>query len=45
MVRQAIARQDVLFRWTAYLAGIFVIVVFGVYGPGYNASAFIYAGF
>ena len=45
VVRQAIARQDVLFRWTAYLAGIFVIVVFGVYGPGYNASAFIYAGF
>ena len=45
VVRQAIARQDVLFRWTAYLAGIFAIVVFGVYGPGYNASAFIYAGF
>ena len=45
VVREQIARQDIVFRWAVYLLGIFAVVVFGVYGPGYDAGAFIYAGF
>lgn len=32
-------------RWALYLALIFVIILFGMYGYGYSASAFIYAQF
>lgn len=32
-------------RWVAYIAIILIIVIFGVYGPGYDASTFIYRGF
>ncbi len=32
-------------RWAVYLALIFAILIFGVYGPGYDASSFIYFAF
>ncbi len=32
-------------RWTVYLLLIFSILIFGVYGPEYNAAAFIYFAF
>lgn len=32
-------------RWVVYLAGVFIIVVFGVYGPGYAESQFFYFQF
>jgi alginate O-acetyltransferase complex protein AlgI len=38
-------RQHVAVRWLAYAAMIFVIVVFGHYGPAYSASAFAYFKF
>ena len=44
-IRQAIARQNLCFRWMVYLAGLFAVIIFGVYGFGYNASDFIYRGF
>ena len=44
-IRQAIARQNLWFRWTIYLGGLFAVIIFGVYGFGYNASDFIYRGF
>ncbi len=40
-----LAKQGVWFRWLVYYAAIFGILIFGVYGPGYDASAFIYFQF
>ena len=31
--------------WTVYLAVIFIIILFGYYGPGYDPVEFIYMGF
>lgn len=42
---ELIFRQPVYIRWTLYLAAIFGIMTFGVYGQGYDAQAFIYGGF
>lgn len=44
-LREIIARQGIVFRWGVYLLGIMSIIIFGMYGPGYNASTFIYQGF
>lgn len=38
-------RQPVFVRWGLYLAAIFGIMTYGVYGMGYDAQAFIYGGF
>lgn len=43
--RDTIARQGIVLRWAIYLLAIAIPVVFGVYGSGYNASAFIYQQF
>lgn len=42
---ELIFRQPVFVRWIVYLAAIFGIMTFGVYGQGYDAQAFIYGGF
>jgi hypothetical protein len=44
-VRGWIAKQNLAFRWTLYYAAIFSVLIFGIYGPGYNAAAFIYFQF
>ncbi len=44
-VRDAVARCNIVIRWAVYLAGIFAVLIFGIYGPGYNAAAFIYQQF
>lgn len=44
-VRELISRQNLVFRWGLYFAGIGAILIFGIYGIGYDASAFIYRGF
>ncbi len=44
-IRQALSKQNILFRWFIYLAAIFSLIMFGVYGLNYNASDFIYRGF
>ena len=40
-----IAGQEIWFRWLIYFAGIFGVLIFGVYGPGFDASQFIYFQF
>ena len=40
-----LARRNFIIRWGVYIIMIFVTLVFGVYGPGYDASDFIYAIF
>ncbi len=32
-------------RWVIYLAAMFAIVIFGIYGGGYDASSFVYGAF
>ncbi|MDD4844242.1 MAG: MBOAT family protein [Anaerotignum sp.] len=44
-IREALSKQNLLFRWIIYLAAIFLLIMFGVYGLNYNASDFIYRGF
>ena len=35
-----ITKQGIWFRWLIYFTAIFGILIFGVYGPGYDASQF-----
>lgn len=44
-LRKKILNLHVFLRWIVLIAIILIIVCFGVYGPGYNASDFIYGGF
>lgn len=43
--RKLIMKQDIVFRYLIYFIGIFCIIIFGIYGPEFNTSAFIYQGF
>ncbi len=38
-------RKPLALRWAVYLAAIFVVAVFGVYGPAYDPAPFIYFQF
>ncbi len=44
-IRESLYRQGRLFQYAAYCGILIVILIFGVYGPGYSAEAFIYGGF
>ena len=44
-MRETIAKQNLIFRWALYLAIIVVILIFGIYGPEYNAADFIYQAY
>jgi D-alanyl-lipoteichoic acid acyltransferase DltB (MBOAT superfamily) len=44
-IRLSIAKQDFIFRWSLFLTLIFAIIIFGIYGIGYNSNDFIYMGF
>jgi Predicted membrane protein involved in D-alanine export len=38
-------KQCIWFRWLIYIVLIFAIVIFGIYGPAYDKSSFIYFQF
>lgn len=44
-VRLWLDKQLLIFRWGIYYALLFAIIIFGVYGLGYDATAFIYFQF
>ena len=44
-IRVWISEQNLLFRWLVWISLIISILVFGMYGVGYNASEFIYGNF
>lgn len=44
-IREELQKQGTIFRWVIILAGIFAVLIFGMYGPGYDASSFIYEQF
>ena len=44
-LRPYITRLPVVPRWIFYFVSVYVILIFGAYGPGFDASAFIYFQF
>lgn len=44
-IRAFLDCQQVWFRWTVYLISIGIVLVFGIYGPDFDASQFIYFQF
>ena len=44
-LRETIAKQNLIFRWVLIYGCLFAVIIFGVYGPGYDASSFIYGQF
>lgn len=44
-IRESIAKMHIVVRWMIYILVFYTIVIFGIYGPGYDASAFAYMGF
>jgi D-alanyl-lipoteichoic acid acyltransferase DltB (MBOAT superfamily) len=45
VVRDFLEKQNMIFQWIMILALIFWVLIFGVYGPEYDATAFIYQKF
>lgn len=44
-VREWVYKQEIWFRWTFYIMSIMVVLVFGMWGPAFNESSFIYFQF
>ncbi len=44
-MRESLAKQNLPFRWAVVILLIVAIVVFGTYGPAYDAKSFIYGAF
>lgn len=44
-IRNTLAKQNIAFRWIIYFAALLFVLVFGVYGPSYNATDFIYQAY
>ncbi len=44
-IRESLSKQNIFFRWGLLLILLTVILIFGMYGPEYSASDFIYGNF
>lgn len=44
-VRQWIRGQNLYLRWGIWIGLLLIILIYGQYGPGYDAAEFIYRGF
>ncbi|MBP5683866.1 MAG: MBOAT family protein, partial [Bacilli bacterium] len=44
-VREMLFRQNLIFRWFLILSLMFIVIIFGCYGPGYSEATFIYRQF
>lgn len=44
-LREKIASYNIVFRWAVYYIAFFAILIFGIYGPGYDAASFVYMQF
>lgn len=44
-LREKIDRQPLWLRWTLIFGCLFAVLLYGIYGPGFDAADFIYAGF
>lgn len=41
-IREKLAEQNLVFRWGIIYLAIFAVLIFGIYGIGYDSSAFLY---
>ena len=41
-VRETMSKWNVVVRWAVWFILLFAILLFGMYGPGFEASAFTY---
>lgn len=44
-LRVRIAGLPVVYRWIVYYGAILAVMIFGIYGAGYNAGAFVYMNY
>ena len=44
-IRETLSRQNIIFRWIIIYIGLFAVILFGIYGPGFDATSFIYEKF
>jgi len=44
-LRILLSKQNIIFRWTTYIVVVLIILVLGMYGPGYSMQQFIYSQF
>jgi len=44
-IRRWLSGQGIVFRYVVLYLAIFAVLIFGIYGPGYDAAQFIYGGF
>lgn len=44
-VRKWIAGRVLPVRWAIYYAAVFAVLIFGIYGPDYDANSFVYMNF
>ena len=44
-IRESVAKMNIVLRWSFYIVGLFVVIIFGAYGRGYDIVSFIYAQF
>ena len=45
IVREELNKEMIWFQWVLIILGVVVIAIFGIYGPGYSASEFVYMQF
>ena len=45
ILRRELSRRPTVIRWSVYFTTIVIILIFGIYGPGYNPQQFIYSRF
>lgn len=44
-IKDIFYHRSLVFRWLCYYLLVFVIIIFGIYGPGFDAQEFIYFQF
>lgn len=44
-IRETIGKTNIVLRWSLYFLAVFVVIIFGAYGRGYDIVSFIYAQF
>ncbi|MFZ2540130.1 MAG: MBOAT family O-acyltransferase [Oscillospiraceae bacterium] len=44
-IREKLAKQNLWFRWLIYFGALTAVIIFGIYGPGFDSNQFIYLHF
>ena len=44
-LREELSQKKLWLRWIIIFAGLFAVIIFGTYGPGFDAKSFIYEQF